>query len=309
MKIFGRDGEKIHIEQKTAVTVGNFDGVHLGHKSLLSDLTRLSKESGLSSVVYTFKDHPLNALKGTESVASIIRMEEKQELFENNGVDILYLEDFQNVKDIEPETFVKEILIDKLHMKLAVMGENNRFGKNGAGDYKLLKTLGEKYGFSVHVTKDVFLDETLCSSTQIRNRLKIGDVKDANAMLGRMFSVKGTVVNGKHLGRTYGFPTVNLKAESNMLLPKDGVYATKTVYQGKTYASITNVGKTSFDKIKMRNIETHILGFDSDIYGKEIEIKFLDKMRDFIPFSNLEELSTQLKKDKEERMKYTEGQL
>lgn len=309
MKIFDKNGEQFHIEKPTAVTVGNFDGVHLGHKSLLSDLTRLSKENGLSSVVYTFKDHPLNVLKGAESVTSIVHIEEKQELFQESEIDVLILEDFQNVKDIEPEKFVKEILVDKLQMKLAVMGENNRFGKNGAGDCRLLKTLGEKYGFSVHVTKDVVVNGTLCSSSQIRNRLKNGDVKGANLMLGRMFSVNGTVVGGKHLGRTYGFPTVNLKAEKSMLLPKDGVYATETVYQGKTYASITNVGKTSFDEIEVRNIETHILEFDSDIYGEKIEIQFLDKMRDFIPFSNLDDLRAQLKKDKEERMKYTEGQL
>ena len=309
MKIFEKCGEQFYIENHTAVTVGNFDGVHLGHKSLLSDLTSLSLKQGLTSVVYTFLDHPLNSLKGEKTVLSIFGLEEKIKTFQDSGVDVLILEDFLNVKDLEPEQFVKEILVEKLHMKLAVMGENNRFGKNGAGDYKLLKTLGEKYGFSVHVTKDVFLDETLCSSTQIRNRLKIGDVKGANIMLGRTFSVSGTVVGGKRLGRTYGFPTINLDIAFQMLLPKDGVYATQTVYRGKTYASITNVGKTSFDKIEMRNIETHILDFDADIYGEEVEIQFLDKMRDFIPFSSLDGLCVQLQKDKEERMKYTEGQL
>ena len=309
MKIFDKNGEQFYIEKPTAVTVGNFDGVHLGHQSILSDLIRLSKENNLCSVVYTFLDHPLNVLKGEGSIASITNMKEKQELFQNCGVDILYLEDFQSIKDLEPEQFVKEILMDKLHVKLAVMGENNRFGKNGAGDFKRLKTLGEKYGFSVHVTKDVMRDGELCSSTQIRNRLKRGDVKGANVMLGRAFSIRGTVVSGKHLGRTYGFPTVNLDVTQNMLLPADGVYATNVVYKGTTYKAITNVGKTSFDKIEMRNIETHILGFDSNIYGEEIEVKFLDKMRGFIPFSNLDELKNQLEKDKEERMKYTEGQL
>lgn len=309
MKIFGKNGEQFHMEVPTAVTVGNFDGVHLGHKSLLSDLTRLSEENGLCSVIYTFKDHPLNALKGAESVVSIVNMEAKQELFETNGVDVLYLEDFFNVKDLEPERFVKEILVDKFRMKLAVMGENNRFGKNGAGDWKLLKSLGEVYGFSVHVTKDVVVENTLCSSSKIRERLKNGDVQGANSLLGRSFSIKSIVTTGKRLGRTYGFPTVNLEISPGMLLPADGVYATETVYKGKTYASITNVGQTSFDKIKMRNIETHILGFDSDVYGEEVEIKFLDKMRDFIPFLNLGDLRKQLEEDKKERMKYTEGQL
>lgn len=309
MKIFDRSGEQFHIEKLSAVTVGNFDGVHLGHRAILSDLTRLSLKLGLTSVVYTFRDHPLNSIKGENAVPSIFAFEERIRAFQDSGIDVLYLEDFLKVKDLEPEQFVKEVLVEKLHIKLAVMGENNRFGKNGAGDFKLLKILGEKYGFSVHVTKDVFLDGTLCSSTQIRNRLKRGDVKGANLMLGRSFSVKGKVVDGKHLGRTYGFPTVNLKPEQNKFLPKDGVYATQTIYQGKTYASITNVGKTSFDKIEMRNIETHILDFEADIYGEEVEIKFLDKMRDFIPFADLEELCAQLKIDKEERMKYTEGQL
>lgn len=297
-------GGQLHSQHGTAVTIGNFDGLHLGHAKLLADLKREAARENLHSLVYTFQEHPLSFLKN--GVPVITDREEKTRLMEAHGADILYYDDFQAVRDYSPEEFVKEILLDKLHMKMAVIGENNRFGKNSLGDAKMLCALGEQYGFPVYVTKSLTIDGVVCSSTEIRKSIETGDVKRAARLLGRPFSIRGEVVDGKHLGRTYGFPTANILPKAAQLLPQKGVYATNTIVDNCVYPSITNVGKTSFDKDKVLRIETHILDFHENVYGKTIQIEFMGYMRDIRAFCSTNELEQQLIQDRKTRKEMEE---
>lgn len=291
---------------QTAVAIGNFDGVHKGHQKLLQELKTLSDNRNLIPTVYTFRDHPLNLLKGKGTRKLITDKETKKKLFRKMGIDAVIFEKFENVKNLAPEAFVKQILVDELNMKLAVVGENNRFGKHSAGDTKLLCALSQKYGFSVHVVKPLLIDGVLCSSSAVRNAVDSGDVGLAEKLLGRPYRLSGNVVDGKKLGRTFGFPTANMVALDGMLLPKYGVYATTACADGQSYPAITNVGVTSFDKVKIERIETHIIGFDGNLYGKKITIDFLRRIRGFINYRNVTELEKQLQADKEERLKFTE---
>lgn len=297
-------GGQLHISGGTAVTIGNFDGLHLGHTKLLADLKRHAASKNLQSLVYTFFEHPFSFLKN--GVPVITDREEKTRLIQEQGTDILYYDDFQAVRNFSPEAFVKEILLDKLHMKMAVIGENNRFGKNSLGDAAMLCALGERYGFPVYVTKSLIVDGVVCSSTEIRKCVETGDVKRAARLLGRPFSFRGEVIDGKHLGRTYGFPTANMLPKAAQLLPQKGVYATNTVIDNRVYPSITNVGKTSFDKEYVLRIETHILDFHENIYGKTIQIEFMGYMRDIRAFCSTNELEQQLVQDRNTRKEMEE---
>ncbi len=301
------DGGQLHIESGTAVTIGKFDGVHLGHRKILTELKTRAEENGIPSLIYTFSQHPMQILKG--DLPLINDTQKKTSLAEECGIDYLYLSDFNQVKDMEPEQFVKEILLKQFHMKIAVIGENNRFGKHSAGDASLLQRYGEKYGFLVYVVPTLCVDDIVCSSSAIRRRLENGDVSGAAQLLGRRFSLRGTVIKGKQLGRTYGFPTANIAPDDAQLLPRHGVYATDTVVDGKIYPSITNVGETSFDQKKLIRVETHIIGLNEDLYGKEITVEFVCFMRDIFHFDTTQELLKQLKKDRECRLQDTEEKL
>ncbi|MBR4890958.1 MAG: bifunctional riboflavin kinase/FAD synthetase [Clostridia bacterium] len=287
----------------TAVAIGNFDGVHIGHQKILSRLCDLAKKQNLTSVVYTFKEHPLNLLKGAGTVKTILNNAEKEQLFLKSGADNVFFEDFNSVKDLEPEEFVKEILIDKFSAKLVVVGENNKFGKNSSGDANTLLKLGEKYGFSVCVVDSVYIDGKICSSSGVRQALENGNVAFTQKMLGRPYVVNGVVTGGKKLGRTYGFPTANLEIKKENQILKHGVYATVLTVHNNEYPSITNVGRTSFDKDDVERVETHIIGFDEDLYGMEISVEFIEFMRDTFFYENVSDLEKQLNIDREERIK------
>lgn len=299
MKTLRGESGELKLNNGTAVTIGNFDGVHKGHKKLLEKLYLCAKEKDLTSLVYTFSEHPQKSKAITDT-------EEKEKLIEETGIDILYYENFEDVKDLFPEEFVKNILVDKLNIKHAVIGENNRFGKNAKGDAELLKKLGKTYGFSVEVFKPVYEDGVLCSSTEIRKNIENGSVDVANKLMGRNYKISGTVISGKKLGRTYGFPTANLKFSTTKVIPESGVYATNIYIDKKQFKGITNVGVTSFDETEIKRIETFIIDFNGDLYDKTIDIEFIEKMRDFIPFENVNQLEEQLTKDKEYRLNITE---
>ncbi len=295
-------------EQGTAVSLGNFDGVHLGHRKLLGDLTRLARKQKLCSVVYTFCEHPLSILRPNEKLQFLCDRNTKISLLEETGVDAACFADFSEVCSLSPRDFVKEILVDKLNIRQAVIGENNRFGKHSAGDAKMLMELGREFGFSVHVTKPYTVDGTVCSSSKIRERILSGDCRGAAKLLGRPYTIQGVVTEGKHLGRTYGFPTANLIPQNEIALPKYGVYATNAWIDGSKYVAVTNVGETSFDRAKIVRIESNLFDFNQDIYGKQLKLEFLYRMRDFIPFESVNQLKNQLEQDKENRLKAEEVQ-
>lgn len=295
------DYKKVNTAGGTAVAIGNFDGLHSGHKKLLDVLKAAAKERGVPSVVYTFMQHPKNVMAGTSAQPLIYPNDIKEMLFAESGVHTLFFEDFDSVRDLEPEEFAKEILIGKFNIKAAVIGMSGRFGKESSGTAQMLRELGERYGFDVYMVEPVEAGGVVCSSTQVRAAIEAGDFEKCERLLGRVYTVSGKVVEDKRLGRTYGYPTANIIPDSKRPPIKRGVYATNTKIEDKNYKSITNVGTTSFDEPEKLRIETHILDFSGDLYGKEITVEFLYYMRDFKSFLSTEELKMQLDEDKKER--------
>ena len=291
------DYEQVKKENGTAIAIGNFDGLHKGHIEIMNTLKTVSGQNGLNAVCYTFSEHPVNVIKGKDFLPLIADNAQKEELLRSAEIDTLFFEDFMRVKDIPAANFVKDILIDKLNMKVVVVGLHNHYGKNGEGDIKLLRELGQKYGFLVYMVKPLYLGEVMCSSTKVREYISSGKIEDANEMLGRAFKISNIITKDKELGKTIGFPTANMVPKNNMLMPKAGVYATSTKANGRTYMSITNVGDCPTVNDNKIKFETHIIDFNEDLYGKEIEVMFHAKMRDTVSFENIEALKNQLSAD------------
>ena len=296
------DYKKVNTAGGTALAIGNFDGVHKGHQKMLDTLKKVSYDFGVPSVVYTFCEHPINVMNKANVQPLLYSNEEKAELMNQSGIHTLFFEDFAKVREIEAEDFVKEILVDKFNVSAVVIGADGKFGKKGMGDSVLLEKMSKTYGFSVFVVEEVKLSGVVCSSTEIRKRIAEGHIDKANEMLTRPYSVKGEVVRDKQLGRTYGYPTANMMINSIYIKPKCGVYATEVVIDGVIKKAITNVGTTSFDNDDKERIESHILDFSGDLYGKTIEVRYLYYMRDFKNFVSTEELKNQLDEDKKMRI-------
>ena len=299
MLIINKDYQKVNTAGGTAIAIGNFDGVHKGHQKMLDTLKKVAYDLGVPSVVYTFFEHPVNVINGKNTLPLIYSNAKKSELIEKSGIHTLFFEDFSSVRDLEAEDFVKEILVNKLNVSSVVIGQDGRFGNKGKGDAKLLSDLGKVFGFSVHIIESVKVSDVVCSSTEIRKRISSGDVRGAGTMLTRPYSFSGTVIADKQLGRTYGYPTANITLNDEYTKPKSGVYATNVKINDISKKAITNVGTTSFDKNE--RIESHILDFSADLYGKEIEVEFLYYMRDFKSFASTYELKAQLDEDKKTR--------
>ena len=291
-----------HITQKqpAAVTIGNFDGLHLGHRELIRLTKQNAAQKNLKSVVFTFQPHPMFLFKNKEYNALIMSTEEKEYLMRQLGID-LYIE-YPFTKEfaaMEPEDFANHLIFDQLNCKVLVVGENYRFGKKAKGDRHLLKELAEKRGVEVIFVPSVLYQEERVSSSRIRKSLKERDIEMANALLGRPYFIWGKVEPGRHLGHTIGFPTANILADPDKLFPPDGVYATKTYYEGNVYSSMTNVGKNpTVDGVK-RTIETHIFDFHKTIYGAAIQTNFYHWIRNEVKFSDIGALQNQLASDKE----------
>lgn len=301
MLIIERNYQKVNTAGGTALAIGNFDGVHKGHQKMLDTLKKVAYDLGVPSVVYTFSEHPINVINGKNTLPLIYSNEKKVKLIEKSGIHTLFFEDFLSVRNLEAEDFVKEILVNKLNVSAVVIGQNGRFGNKGKGDAKLLSDLGKTYGFSVHVVESVKVLDVVCSSTEIRKRISTGDVSGASTILTRPYSFSGTVIADKQLGRTYGYPTANITLNDEYIKPKSGVYATNVKIGDISKKGITNVGTTSFDEEKYERVESHILDFSADLYGKEIEVEFLYYMRDFRSFTSTDELKAQLDEDKKTR--------
>lgn len=291
--------------EPSCVALGNFDGVHVGHRQLIGSAVEKAREKGLASAVFTFSNHPKSLIPGAKPVKNIVYQEEKEALIEALGVD--YYFNFAFTKEImtmPPETFVKTFLADKMNAKEIFCGFNYHFGYKGEGDTKLLRILGAKYGFHVNEVKAVSIDGDVVSSTLIRNMIMAGEMEECAKYLGRNYDIGGEVVVGNRLGRTIGFPTSNIMIDESMVTPPNGVYITYCIYNGVKYPSITNVGiKPTIGSFK-KNMETHIFNFDKELYGKQIKVEFIKKTRDEVKFRNIEELSAQIAKDCNEAKAY-----
>ncbi len=287
------------------VGLGNFDGVHIGHQALFCTLHQACQASGIPSMVYTFANHPNHVLGKIRETPLIITNEQKAALVEAQGIDELYFEPFDlQYAHLSPQAFVQQILVEKLHAKIVVIGHNYSFGQFGAGDAELLTALGSEYGFRVitvpHITR--FLDSSgedeVVSSTILRKLIAQGEMEEYTRLTGRNYSIPGHVVEGRRVGRSLGYPTANILPRESFALPDFGVYATETVKDGCRYRSVTNIGNNpTFAGIRHVTVETHILDFDGPLYGAEIEVYFLQRMRPQHKFASVEALQMQLKQD------------
>lgn len=279
------------LNEDTAITLGTFDGLHIGHIKIIKQLVQDAKERSLKSLVYTFKNHPLSLNDTIETPSTIFELDYKKKLIESLGVDILVLLPFdEKQKNIQPEAFIHDVLVDQLKMKHLVVGYDYQFGKKAKGNTDLLIKFSKKYNYTYDIVDPIKKDMVRVSSTLIRTLLKNGKIEDANFYLGRNYSLEGKVIDGKKIGRSIGYPTANLDLDTNFAILKPGVYITKTIVDNKSYYSVTNVGFNPTLKQSEFSVETYILDFNQNIYGKTIRVNFYKKIRDELKFKDVDEL-------------------
>lgn len=292
--------------QPTVVTLGTFDGVHLGHKCIFQKLIKSSANLNCQSLVLTFFPHPRMVLKKDDSIKLINTIEEKTNQMQALGIDHLIIHPFDAAfANLEAEEFVKTILVDRFKMKKIIIGYDHRFGKGGQADINDLIAFGKKYNFEVEQIVAQELDEVSISSTQIRNALAQGDVSKANAYLGYEYYFNGIVTQGKQLGRTIGFPTANIQLEETYkLIPKVGVYIVSVLVDGQNFKGMMNIGTNPTVGDNALTQEVHILDFDRDIYNQKITVVLHDKIREQVKFDSLEHLKLQLAQDRQTTINY-----
>jgi riboflavin kinase/FMN adenylyltransferase len=298
MKIF-RNIEDITRPLKNAcVTIGNFDGVHNGHQQLFATVVEKARALNGTSVVITFDPHPLQVLL-PGGIKLISTCQQKEELIEQSGIDVLLVIPFsKEFAKTTADTFVADLLIEKLGVKELVVGYDYAFGKGRSGNITFLKEQGRLFGFPVTVVHACYLEDQLVSSTKIRELVKEGKMAAASELLGRFYQIRGTVRMGKQRGgKVIGFPTANLKFNEEDLVPKHGVYVTQVFCEGRHYGGILNIGYNPTFGEEQLVAETHIFDFNQDIYGKPIKVNLLKFLRSEKKFSGAEELAEQIKKD------------
>jgi riboflavin kinase/FMN adenylyltransferase len=289
------------------VTVGVFDGVHLGHRHLLGRLVELGSPS-LIPAVLTFNNHPITVLQPETHVGCLTSSAQKTQLIKNLGIDLVVGLDFTwELSQVSAQEFAAA-LCDCLHMKGLVLGPDTALGRNRQGDPAFLRQLGEQMGFWVESAEALAQDGTAVRSRQIRAGLSRGDVAAAARMLGRNFSLNGEVVVGDRRGRTLGFPTANVRVDSRMILPGDGIYATWTVIDGERYPSATSIGIRPTFGLTERLVEAHVMDFNADIYGRQLSVEFVAKVRDQETFDSVEELIDQIRQDVADSRSVLSGQ-
>ncbi|OGW30227.1 MAG: riboflavin biosynthesis protein RibF [Nitrospirae bacterium GWC2_42_7] len=283
--------------KNSIITLGNFDGLHLGHQELIRMVTERAKETGAVSMVITFRPHPLKILAPEKCPPLISIYEEKIEFFEKLGIDVLVKIPFtMEFSSMPPRDFAKNILGDLLGAKEIFVGYNYRFGKGREGNIQKLREFGNEFGFTVREIEQISFNSEVISSTRIRQLLGEGEVEDAAKLLGRPYAITGVVVKGDGRGKLIGFPTANI-ASKHMIIPADGVYAARILARDKYYDGVLNIGmRPTFNKHET-TIEAHIFDFNEDLYGEEISLFFIKRIRDEKKFANVEELISQIKKD------------
>lgn len=284
-------------EKNTVVALGCFDGVHIGHAKILQIAREIANSTGASFAVYSFKEPPKN-LFSPSPVPLITPFEQKKRLMQKSGVRIFVCPEFnEEIASLEPEEFFCDHLSDKLGATHIVCGYNYRFGRRGEGDVELLKKLCSAHGIGLTVVDEVIVDGETVSSSAIRRLLLDGDVRRAHYLLARHYSIKRPVIDGQHLGRTLGFPTVNQTFEAGAEILARGVYATRTKIGKQYYRSITNVGTRPTVDGTTLCAETHIFDYEGDLYGRTLTIEFLEFIRPEVKFSSLDELKAQVEAD------------
>ncbi|NLV88070.1 MAG: bifunctional riboflavin kinase/FAD synthetase [Tissierellia bacterium] len=281
----------------TAIALGNFDGLHLGHRKLINAMVSRSREIGVKPSLLLFKNHTKTTINKNKPKI-ITNNEQKFRIAEELGIEIIYLIDFdENIMKLSGEEFVTNIILEKMNSKLVTVGFDYRFGYKASGDSNYLIELGKKYDFDVIVVEPVYVDNKVVSSSSIRELISVGKIEETTKKLGRPYSFLGKVIPGSNRGNKLGFPTANIELIDNYVVPKTGVYVTNTIIDNKRYISATNIGYNPTFNENVLKIETHILDFEDKIYGKIIEIEFLEFMRDDIKFDDPEDLIDQMRLD------------
>ncbi len=287
----------------SAVALGIFDGVHIGHSALLSETVRIRDrltESGERAVamVWSFVEQPKNFLGDGHFAPVLTPADEKLRLFAEAGIDYAALENFSNVENFSPERFVRQVLVRDLHCRAGICGFNFRFGAGGKGNAEHLASLLGRFGAGTSIVPAVTVDGSIVSSSRIRLLIENGFTEEAAKMLGRPFSINFPVVYGNQLGRTIGIPTINQDFPEGHIIPKNGIYACRVDVGGDVFTGVTNVGcRPTVDGSGRINSETHILDYDGILYGQRIRVSFYRRLRDEIRFSSVVELKAQILKD------------
>jgi riboflavin kinase / FMN adenylyltransferase len=307
MKIV-RDNEALQYDRKSAVTVGTFDGVHLGHRQIIKELNKTKEENGLRSVIVTFDPHPQIVLRNkAKDIKLLNTTEEKLDHFRELDIDLVYIIDFtKEFSQTHAVDFYENYLINKIGLSDLVLGYDHMFGKDREGNFETLSNLSKQHDFTVHKVNEYSPGGEHVSSTEIRNTLLLGDIQKANRLLGEKYSLSGTVIHGSKKGRELGFPTANIEPDSDFkLIPKTGIYAVKVKLEGydNTFKGMMSIGynPTVTDENELR-LEVNILDFNEDIYGKKIKVNFLDYIREEKKFNSLKELINEMNFDKEKTL-------
>jgi len=298
--------DEIKKDTNTVVTIGTFDGLHIGHKRIIEKLKEKAGFYKGRSAVITFNPHPRTVFNTTSPVGLLSTPEEKAELFGGVGVDLMWVINFtKEFASLTSEEFVKGYLVEKLGVKEIIIGHDHRFGKGRDGDEQKLKEIGQKYNFTVTSVEAVNAEGKVVSSSGVRAALSAGDIRLANLYLDRLYSLRGKVIVGEKRGRTLGFPTANIgHIGQYKLVPANGVYAVKIKLPGGIYDGVINIGKRpTFKDDELVIPEVNIFNFNSNIYGSDIEVRFVERLRGEVKFSSKEELIAQINKDKEESLK------
>jgi len=299
LKIFHSINE-FHSDKKTIVTIGTFDGVHLGHAAILKKLTQNTQNETFESTVLTFFPHPRMVLQGKSDLKLLNTINEKIELLEKIGIDNLIIHPFdEKFAELNAEAFVSTILVDHLHVQKIIIGYDHRFGKNRTANIDDLISFGAQFGFEVEQISAQEIDEISISSTKIRTALEEGDIQLANEYLGYSYFLSGTVVKGKQLGRTIGFPTANIALEEDYkLVPQNGVYVVQAEIDSKSIYGMMNIGFNPTVQGKQKTIEVHFFDFEADIYNRKIQVAILQRIRSEKKFESIELLTKQLDEDR-----------
>lgn len=308
MKIFHSIND-FNTTKKTILTLGTFDGVHLGHRKILERLIQNVENGKQESLVLTFFPHPRMVLKGQSEIKLLNTISEKIDLLEKMGIENLVIHPFDEVfSKLTAEEFVKTVLVDQFHIQKIIIGHDHRFGRNRTANINDLIDFGEQYDFEVEQISVQEIDDISISSTKIRTALLEGNIAMANDYLGYNYFLTGTVFKGKQLGRTIGFPTANLHIQDDhKLIPKKGVYIVKSSINQKTVFGMMNIGFNPTVEGKNLSIEVHFFDFSADLYDQEIKISLLEYLRPEQKFASVDLLIEQLKKDMQFSLTYIKG--
>ena len=283
--------------KKTAIALGSFDGLHIGHQALIRTVIA-EKENGYLALLHNYTGRPEQTIQPDKAILSILTNQDKCRLLEEMGMDGVIFEEFnETFMKLSPKQFIEDYLIARYHAGLIVVGQDYRFGYHGKGDAQMLKTFGEKMGFRVIILDKVMHDNKEVSSSRIRSLIQLGNLQEAYALLSRYFFITNTVQPGKKLGRKLGFPTANIKIPAGIIVPPNGVYISQTTFNHNTYKSITNIGTQPTVNGKEKNVETFLLNFEGLIYNKEIKVDFIQRIRPEKKFESVEALRAQVLED------------